>query len=64
MPKYWQKLRDLQYRNERPFKKEYSIFDLEQRFKNGYIPKKRKAPGIDVGTLSIAKTSCDDKQED
>ncbi len=42
LPIYWQKLKDLQAKNNRPFKKEYSIFDLEKRFESGYIPKRKK----------------------
>lgn len=41
LPQYWQKLKDFQRRLTRPFKKEYGIFELEQRFINGYIPKHR-----------------------
>ena len=34
LPKYWQKLKDLQSRTDRPFKNnKYTIFDLEQKFK-------------------------------
>ena len=34
LPKYWQKLKDLQARTDRPFKyNKYTIFDLEKRFK-------------------------------
>lgn len=34
LPKYWQKLKDLQSRTDRPFKyNKYTIFDLEERFK-------------------------------
>lgn len=34
LPKYWQKLKDLQARTERPFKyNKYTIFDLEKKFK-------------------------------
>lgn len=34
LPKYWQKLKDLQNRTDRPFKyNKYTIFDLEKRFK-------------------------------
>lgn len=36
LPKYWQKLKDLQNKTERPFKNnKYSIFDLEKKFKGG-----------------------------
>lgn len=34
LPKYWQKLKDLQSRTDRPFKyNKYTIFDLEKKFK-------------------------------
>lgn len=34
LPKYWQKLKDLQTRTNRPFKyNKYTIFDLEKKFK-------------------------------
>ena len=34
LPKYWQKLKDLQSRTDRPFKNnKYTIFDLEAKFK-------------------------------
>lgn len=34
LPKYWQKLKDLQSRTDKPFKyNKYTIFDLEKRFK-------------------------------
>ena len=34
LPKYWQKLKDLQAKTDRPFKyNKYTIFDLEKRFK-------------------------------
>ena len=34
LPKYWQKLKDLQSRTDRPFKNnKYTIFDLEEKFK-------------------------------
>ncbi|MCX4312835.1 phosphoadenosine phosphosulfate reductase [Anaerocaecibacter muris] len=42
LPKYWERLKELQAKTHRPFKKDCSIFDLEQRFINGYIPKHRK----------------------
>lgn len=44
LPQYWEKLRDLQRRNSRPFKSGkygYTIFDIEQRFESGFIPKRR-----------------------
>ena len=41
LPHYWDKLCDLQRRNERPFKKPYSVFDMQARFENGYVPKHR-----------------------
>ena len=35
LPKYWNKLKELQKKTDRPFKNnKYSIFDLEERFKN------------------------------
>lgn len=33
LPKYWGRLKELQKRTERPFKSKYSIFDLEEKFK-------------------------------
>lgn len=33
LPEYWEKLKDLQNKTLRPFKKPYTIFDLEKRFK-------------------------------
>lgn len=42
LPKHWEKLCDLQRKNKRPFKKPYSVFDLQKRFEDGYIPKRRK----------------------
>lgn len=34
LPKYWQKLKDLQNKTDRPFKNnKYTIFDLEEKFK-------------------------------
>lgn len=34
LPKYWQKLKDLQSQTDRPFKNnKYTIFDLEEKFK-------------------------------
>lgn len=34
LPKYWQKLKELQVRTDRPFKKDKTIFDLEVKFKD------------------------------
>lgn len=42
LPDYWDALKNLQAQIERPFKKNYSIFDLEKKFQNGYIPPRRK----------------------
>lgn len=42
LPEYWEHLKGLQSQIQRPFKKEYSIFDLEKKFLSGYIPKHRK----------------------
>lgn len=42
LPQYWNKLKELQVKNERPFKKTFSIFDLEERFRNGFYPKHRR----------------------
>lgn len=39
LPEYWEKLKALQTKLERPFKKDRSIFDLEREFKAGYRPK-------------------------
>lgn len=33
LPKYWEKLKDLQAKTDRPFKNNMTIFDLEERFK-------------------------------
>ena len=34
LPEYWQKLKDLQSRTDRPFKNnKYTIFELEKKFK-------------------------------
>lgn len=41
LPEYWRKLKELQTQISRPFKKNYTIFDLEKKFENGYIPKHR-----------------------
>ena len=41
LPKYWQKLKDLQSRTDRPFKNnKYTIFDLEEKFKKEYQKEK------------------------
>lgn len=38
LPKYWQKLKDLQSRTDRPFKyNKYTISDLEKKFKKGEL---------------------------
>jgi len=42
LPTYWKRLKELQSKTDRPFKKEYSVFDLEIRFENGFVPKRRK----------------------
>ena len=42
LPEYWERLKGLQSQIQRPFKKEYSIFDLEKKFLSGYIPQHRK----------------------
>lgn len=42
LPKYWARLKGLQEKTSRPFKKGYSIFDLERKFESGYIPKHRE----------------------
>lgn len=42
LPTYWERLKDLQSKTDRPFKKEYSVFDLEIRFENSFVPKRRK----------------------
>ena len=34
LPKYWEKLKELQAKTDRPFKSNMTIFDLEERFKN------------------------------
>lgn len=33
LPKYWEKLKELQAKTDRPFKNSMTIFDLEERFK-------------------------------
>lgn len=38
LPHYWKKLKELQSKIPLPFKKPYTIFDLEQRFIDGYVP--------------------------
>lgn len=42
LPEYWVKLKALQMQNERPFKHDYTIFDLEIWFTGGFIPKHRR----------------------
>lgn len=38
LPKYWEKLKQLQSKTDRPFKyNKYTIFDLEEKFKNQLI---------------------------
>lgn len=44
LPYYWNRLKELQRKNERPFNN-YSIFELEKRFENGYIPIHRNKKG-------------------
>lgn len=39
LPKYWERLRELQKQIDKPFKNYGSIFDLEQEFSYGYQPK-------------------------
>ncbi len=42
LPEYWERLKNLQSRTDRPMKGiNKSVFDLEERFSNGYIPKRR-----------------------
>ena len=44
LPTWWGKLLELQRKNSRPFKQGlygYNLFELEERFKSGYVPKKR-----------------------
>ena len=44
LPHIWEKLKDLQRRTDRPFKSGkygYTIFEIEERFRNGYVPKHR-----------------------
>jgi len=48
LPHYWERLKALQTEIERPFKKEYSIFALEEKFRNGYIPIHRTRKKVDV----------------
>ncbi len=35
LPKYWERLKNFQRRTNRPFKGEYTIFDLEKKFNKG-----------------------------
>lgn len=37
LPNYWSKLKDLQSKTERPMKNNYSVYDLEERFKRDYM---------------------------
>lgn len=39
LPEYWERLKTLQAKTDRPFKKTYSVFELERLFENGVIPK-------------------------
>lgn len=51
LPEYWVKLKDLQAKLERPFKKGRSVFDLEAAFKAGYRPKhikRKKKKGAEI----------------
>lgn len=44
LPDIWEKLKDLQRQTNRPFKSGkygYTIFEIEERFRNGYVPKHR-----------------------
>lgn len=41
LPTYWVRLKELQSKTERPYKKTYSVFDIEKRFENGYVPRRR-----------------------
>lgn len=34
LPEYWEKLKELQLKTERPFKKDRTVFELEEKFKN------------------------------
>ena len=42
LPKYWDELKRLQSKTNRPFKRKGTIFELEKLFVNGYRPKRRK----------------------
>lgn len=42
LPEYWVKLKALQMRTDRPFKHEYTVFDVEGWFMGGFIPKHRR----------------------
>lgn len=41
LPKYWDELKRLQSKTNRPFKRKGTIFELEKLFVNGYSPKRR-----------------------
>lgn len=41
LPKYWNELKRLQWKTDRPFKKKGTIFELEKMFAKGYRPKRR-----------------------
>ena len=40
LPDYWEKLKEIQRKTQRPFNK-YTIFEMEEKFDNGYIPRHR-----------------------
>ena len=39
LPEYWDKLKEFQSHTDRPMKQKGTVFELEQLFINGYIPK-------------------------
>lgn len=41
LPKYWNNLCELQTKLDRPMKKPYSVFDMQNRFEKGYVPKRK-----------------------
>ena len=42
LPKYWEMLKNFQRKTDRPFKPNLTIFDLEDMFEMGYIPRSKK----------------------
>lgn len=42
LPEYWDRLRSIQTRTSRPFNGRQTIFQIQKRFEDGYIPRYRK----------------------